>query len=99
MGNKYLVYQTEHYYDGHGEEADGESDYFIASEEDGYQDTDPNLRYDAGLEEQTELYEQDGYHTTAYSFEVKLLPNELSVELAKHYFSILEFARQRLSNL
>lgn len=98
MENKYLVYQTEHYYDGHGEEADGSGNYFIVDEEDGYQNTDPNLRYDADLEEQTELYEQDGYHTTAYSFEVKLLDNT-SFKLAQYHLMQIDIAMKGLSKL
>lgn len=65
--SKWLVLETTHFYDGHGEEADGDMAYFI-TEDPIYSQLDSELRYNNDLYEQTELYEQDGYHTTANSY-------------------------------
>lgn len=79
----WLVCSTEYFFDGHGEESSGASDYFITNAEiyskldtDKYYDGDfggdDTIEYVRGNHQRDEnhLYADDGYHCTAYGYSV-----------------------------
>lgn len=87
MKKKYLVTETEYYYDGHGEPDEGGTKKYISDNE-AFATMDPTEVYDEDFEILDENYDanysaQDGYNCTSTELIFKEVKEEEAIEIEK----------------